>query len=144
MAILKTFIDKTVKPVLILGGLGTAAAGLYAFLPRFAVENLQEWEFIPEYTIFVQHWGMMVCLLGVFMVAAGFKEAWRTPVLLYALIEKSFIVFLVVANRGQTASSGFVVAAVMDGIIAAWTLGYFATLTGKGGPERPTAHGRRA
>ena len=29
-------------PVLIVGGLGTAAAGLNAFLPRFAVENLDE------------------------------------------------------------------------------------------------------
>ncbi len=39
---MKTLIDRTIKPVLILGGLGTAAAGLNAFLPRFAVENLDE------------------------------------------------------------------------------------------------------
>ena len=54
------FIDKTVKPVLIIGGLGTAAAGLYAFIPQFAVENIAELEFVGSYTIFVQHWGMMV------------------------------------------------------------------------------------
>ena len=83
---LQTFIDKTIKPVLIIGGLGTAAAGLNAFLPRFAVENLQQMEFIPDYTIFVQHWGIMVCLIGVFMVAAAFKESWRTPILLYGMI----------------------------------------------------------
>lgn len=125
---MNVFIDRTTKPVLIIGGLGTAAAGLYAFLPRFAVERLQEWEFDADYTIFVQHWGMMVCLLGLLMVAAAFRESWRTPVLLYALIGKTFIVTLFVANRGQASSSGFLVPAVMDGVIAAWALAYFATL----------------
>ena len=87
---MQKFIDKTIKPVLIIGGLGTAAAGLDAFLPRFAVENIQKMTFVPEYTIFVQHWGIMVCLMGVFMVAAAFKENWRVPILLYGMIEKAF------------------------------------------------------
>jgi hypothetical protein len=125
-ATLKTFIDKTVKPVLILGGVGTAAAGLYAFLPRFAVETLQDWEFDPEYTVFVQHWGMMVCLLGLFMVGAAFHEAWRTPALLLALIGKTFYVILFISNQGETSVNGLLVPAVMDAAIAAWALVYFA------------------
>jgi hypothetical protein len=126
---MKTFIDKTAKPVLIVGGLGTAAAGLYALLPQFAVEKLQGWEFDAEYTIFVQHWGMMVFLLGAFMVAAAYKHAWRAPILLYALIGKTFIVGLYLSNRGLSSSSGFLVPAVMDGVIAVWALIYFATST---------------
>ena len=39
---MQKFIDVTIKPVLIIGGLGTAAAGLDAFFPRFAVENVQK------------------------------------------------------------------------------------------------------
>jgi hypothetical protein len=39
---IQKFIDVTIKPVLIIGGLGTAAAGLDAFFPRFAVENIQK------------------------------------------------------------------------------------------------------
>ena len=128
---MKKFIDRTIRPVLILGGLATAAAGLNAFLPRFAVESIQKMEFIPEYTIFVQHWGIMVCLMGVFMVAAAFKESWRTPILLYGLIEKAFMVFLVVSNLGQDFSGGFLAPAVMDAVITAWSLVYFATLTRK-------------
>ena len=85
---MKRFIDATIKPVLIIGGFGTAAACLYAFFPGFAVENLNDQEFVPEYTIFVQHWGLMVGLLGIFMVAAAFRESWRAPVLLFGLIEK--------------------------------------------------------
>ncbi len=111
---MKEFVDKTIKPVLIIGGIGTAAAGLDAFFPRFAVENVQNLEFIPDYTIFVQHWGIMVCLMGVFMIAAAFKALWRTPILLYSLIEKTFMVFLVVSSVSEEFSKGFWAPAVMD------------------------------
>ncbi len=37
---MKRFVDKTLGPFLIIGGLGTAAAGLYAFWPQFAVQNV--------------------------------------------------------------------------------------------------------
>ncbi len=128
---MQKFIDVTIKPVLIIGGIGTALAGLNAFAPRFAVENVQQMEFIPEYTIFVQHWGIMVCLMGVFMVAAAFKESWRVPILLYSMIEKAFLVFVVVSNLGQTFASGFYVPAAMDAVITAWSVVYFATLIRK-------------
>lgn len=73
----------------------------------------------------------MVGLFGVFMVAAAFKESWRVPIILYGMIEKAFMVFLVVSNLGQPFSSGFVVPATMDAIITAWSLVYFASLRGK-------------
>ncbi len=88
---MKSFIDKTIKPVLIIGGMGTALANLNAFFPRFTVENVQKLEFVQEYTIFVQHWGIMVGLMGLFMVAAAFIESWRVPIFLYSLIEKAFM-----------------------------------------------------
>jgi hypothetical protein len=121
----RKFIDVTIKPVLIIGGLGTAAAGLYAFFPQFAVETIANLEFVQDYTIFVQHWGLMVGLIGVMMVAAAFKESWRTPILLYVLIEKAFMVFLVASNLGQTFANGFLVPAAMDTIITVWLLLYF-------------------
>ena len=135
---LKAFIDRTTKPVLIVGGAGTALAGLDALAPRFAVENVQKIDFIPAYTIFVQHWGMMVGLFGVFMVAAAFKESWREPVLLYGMIEKAFMVFLFVVNRGQPHAEGFMAPAVMDGIITVWCILYFVSMSKK---ELVTAQG---
>ena len=124
---MKTIIDKTTKPVLVIGGAATALAGLNAFLPRFAVENIQQMEWIPSYTIFVQHWGIMVCLIGVFMVAAAFVPSWRTPILLYGLIEKAFMVYLVATNLGEDFASGFMAPAVMDAIITVWSILYFTT-----------------
>ncbi len=128
---MQKFIDVTIKPVLIIGGIGTALAGLDAFFPRFAVENVQKLEWVPEYTIFVQHWGIMVCLMGVFMVAAAFKESWRTPILLYGLIEKAFMVFLVFSNLNHSFSRGFLAPAIMDAVIVLWTLAYFTLPRGK-------------
>ncbi len=86
------FIDKTLKPVLIIGGLGTAAAGLYAFAPQFAVENIAGIEFIQDYTIFVQHWGFTVSLIGLMMVVAAYRPVWALPVLIIVAAEKAFIV----------------------------------------------------
>jgi len=122
-----SFIDKSLKPVLLIGGAGTALAGLNAFAPQFAVENVQNLDYVPSYTIFVQHWGIMVCLMGVFMIAAAFKESWRTPILLYSLIEKAFMVYLVASNVNEEFSKGFWAPAGMDALIVLWTLAYFAS-----------------
>jgi hypothetical protein len=67
----------------------------------------------------------MVGLAGVMMFAAAFKESWRTPILLYVLIEKAFMVFLVASNLGQTFANGFLVPAAMDTLITVWLLLYF-------------------
>ena len=124
---MQKFIDATLKPVMIIGGLGTALAGLYALLPRFAVENLAELEFDLNYTIFVQHWGVMVGLIGVFYVIAAFKETWREPILLYGLIEKVLMVAFALMYLGEPFASGFYAPAIMDAVISVWTLAYFAS-----------------
>ena len=123
---MQKFIASTFKPFFIITGIGTAAAGMNAFFPQFTVENVQNLEFVQDYTIFVQHWGIMVGLMGVFMVAAALKESWRGPILLYSLIEKAFMVFLVFSNLGHSFSHGFLAPAIMDSVIVFWSLAYFA------------------
>ena len=122
---MRKFFDASLKPVLIIGGLGTSLAGLFAFFPRFAVEEVQGMEWVQDYTIFVQHWGIMVGLAGVFMVLAAFIATWRVPILLYSLLEKAFIVYLVMSNYGLTYAEGFYVAAAMDALLTVYLLLYF-------------------
>lgn len=122
------FIDKTLKPVLIIGGLGTSAAGLYAFAPQFAIANIAGLEFIQQYTIFVQHWGFTVGLIGVMMVVAAFKPAWVLPVLIIVAVEKAFIVYLTLSNMGEAFANGFHVPAAMDAAIVVYCLLYFWSL----------------
>ncbi len=122
------FIDKTIKPLLIIGGAGTALAGANAFFPVFAVENVQGLEWYQDYTIFVQHWGIMVSLMGIMMIGAAFKESWRFPIMLYSALEKAFMVFLVFSNINYSYSQGFLVPATMDTIIVIYSIIYFWSL----------------
>ena len=128
---MKNFVDKTVKPFLVIAGLCTAIAGVSAFLPQFAVENLLKLPFAENYTIIVQHWGMMILLVGIFLIISAFKIAWRIPFLLYSAIEKAFMVFLYIFNASRPFSAGFQGAAIMDGVIVIYLLLYFWTLREK-------------
>jgi hypothetical protein len=125
---LEKFIKVTIKPLLIIGGAGTALAGANAFLPQWATENIQGIEWVQNHTIFVQHWGIMVCLMGVFMVGAAFKESWRYPIMMYGMLEKAFMVFLVISNLDQSYSDGFYAPAIMDSIITVYSILYFISL----------------
>jgi hypothetical protein len=42
------------------------------------VETVQRIAFIQDYTIILQHWGIMVALMGVFMIVAAYRAACRT------------------------------------------------------------------
>jgi uncharacterized membrane protein HdeD (DUF308 family) len=82
--------------------------------------------FVSDYTIITQHWGIMVGLMGIFMIVAAFKVEWRKPILIYSLLEKAFMVYLVVANGSHSYSQGFKAGAAMDATVALYTIGYFA------------------
>jgi hypothetical protein len=123
---MKRFFDLTFKPFFVLTGIGTAAAALYAFWPRWATETAGKIPFVPDYTILTQHWGIMVALMGAFMIAIAFKVEWRNPILIYSLFEKAFMVYLVLVNRSQSYSQGFKVGAAMDATVVVYTIVYFA------------------
>lgn len=122
---MKRILDKTIKPFLILAGLCTAISGMNAFLPQFIVENILKLPFVENYTIIVQHWGMMILLLGIFMIISAFRVSWRMPVLIYGAIEKTFMVFFYSLNISHPCSTGFLGAAVVDAIIVIYLLLYF-------------------
>ena len=64
--------------------------------------------------------------MGVFMILAAFKVEWRTPILIFSLLEKAFMVCVVLANRGQPYSKGFKAGAAMDATVVLYTIVYFA------------------
>jgi hypothetical protein len=123
---MKRFFDLTFKPFFVITGIGTAAAILYALWPRWAAETAGKIPFIPDYTILAQHWGIMVALMGAFMIAIAFKVEWRMPILIYSLLEKAFMVYLVLANGKHSYSQGFKPGAAMDATVVLYTIVYFA------------------
>jgi len=98
---MKRFFDLTFRPFFVITGIGTALASLYAFWPRWTVETVGKIPFVPDYTIITQHWGIMVGLMGVFMIVAAFRVEWRKPILIYSLFEKTFMVYLVIVNASH-------------------------------------------
>ena len=80
---LRRFFARTVRPFFLLTGAGTALVGIYAFLPSWAMPNVARLPFLHDYTIIIQHWGIMVGLMGLFMMAAAVVPRWRVPIFLY-------------------------------------------------------------
>jgi len=121
---MKGFVQKTIKPFLIIFGIITASVVLLAVSPKSGLENLLKLEFIEEYKILIQHWGIMVFLVGLFLFVSAFVTAWRFPIILFATIEKIFIVSFYLINRRYGFAEGFFQAAVIDSIIVIYFLMY--------------------
>jgi hypothetical protein len=122
---MKRFFDLTFRPFFVITGIGTASASLYAFWPRWTAETFGKIPFAPDYTIITQHWGIMVGLMGVFMIVAAVKVEWRNPILIYSLFEKAFMVYLVLANGSYAYAQGFKIGAAMDATVVLYTIIYF-------------------
>lgn len=120
------FFARTAKPFFLLTGAGTALVGLYAFAPAWTMPNVGRLPYLRDYTIIIQHWGIMVCLMGVAMMAAALVPAWRLPIFLYSGIEKAFMVYLVAANASEPFVGGFWVPFSLDATVVAYTIGYFS------------------
>ena len=122
---MKRFFELTFRPFFVLTGVGTALGCLDAFWPRWTAETVEQIPFVQDYTIILQHWGFMLGLTGVFMIVAAYKADWRNPILLFAALEKTFAVYLVVANHNQPYARGLIAGAVMDTTVVLYTIAYF-------------------
>lgn len=120
------FFARTFGPFFLFTGAGTALVALYAFLPEWALVHVGKLEFVREYTIIVQHWGIMVGLMGVFMMAAALIPQWRIPMALYSGVEKAFMVWLVLANAQYPHARGFWIPFALDATVVIYTIGWFA------------------
>lgn len=120
---------KFLKPFLIIGGLVTMYAVIYAINPASALQDMNGLDFDPQYVFIIRHWGIMVGLMGLLIAASAFKPSWREPIILYSFLEKLFMVYLYFSNfyNPETAylNDVFVPFAITDVIICVYTLGYW-------------------
>ncbi len=124
---LHRFFSSTVRPFFLFTRAGTALCGLYAVLPAWAMPNVAKLPYLQDYTIIIQHWGIMVGIVGLFMMGAGLVPQWRVPILLYSALEKSFMLWLVLSNAKQSFVSGFWIPFALDSTVVIYTIGYFLT-----------------
>jgi hypothetical protein len=123
---IQRFFERSFAPFFLFTGAGTSLIALYAFLPSWAMPNVAKLPYLVDYTIIIQHWGIMVGLMGLFMMSAAIIPQWRLPIALYSAVEKAFMVWLVLSNASQPFVSGFWIPCVLDATVVLYTIGYFA------------------
>jgi hypothetical protein len=116
----------TLKPFLILAGLYTAIPLVLVCDPTL-VTKLFKMPYNPDYGMFIQHWGLMVGLAGLGMVAAAFRPRLRTGVMAFIAAEKLGMGVLFVLHRGQPFAEGFAQIALIDAAMAVYCLVWLAT-----------------
>ena len=122
---LERLFSRTFRPFYLLTGAGTALIGIFALFPAWAMPNIARLPYLVEYTIIIQHWGIMVGLMGLFMMGAAIYPTWRFPIALYSAGEKAFMVWLVLSNARQPYAAGFWIPFAIDLTVVAYTIGYF-------------------
>jgi hypothetical protein len=122
---MKRFFDLTFRPFFVLTGIGTSLGAVNAFWPRWAAEKVDLIPFVQDYTIILQHWGILLGLMGVFMIVIAFRADWRKPILIFSACEKTFIVYLVATNVNRPYARGLWAGAVMDATVVLYTIVYF-------------------
>ena len=68
---MRLFFERTVRPFFLFTGAGTALVALYAILPSWAMPNVARLPYLRDYTIIIQHWGIIVGLMGLCMMRFG-------------------------------------------------------------------------
>lgn len=131
----ENFFSRTFRPFYLLTGAGTALIAVFALFPSWATPAIARLPFLVDYTIIIQHWGIMVGLMGVFMMAAAIIPEWRVPIALYSLVEKAFMVWLVLFNAKQPFVAGFWIPFAIDLMVVVYTIGYLLSLR-NGGTRR--------
>lgn len=92
------FFTRYLKPFLIISGLVTMYAGIYAINPESALREMNNLPYDSNYVFLFRHWGIMVGLMGFFIAVSAFIEQWRSSIILYSFLEKLFMVYLFTSN----------------------------------------------
>ncbi len=58
------FFNRYLKPFLVIGGMVTMYAGIYAINPESALREMNNLPYDSSYVFLFRHWGIMVGLMG--------------------------------------------------------------------------------
>ena len=118
------FFKRTQTLALLIAGLGTSLGGLYTLAPQWALGQLNQLPYIASDTIFIQHWGFLVLMMGCSFLIAIFRNDWIISVFWVALIEKLFFVSLVISHSSEPFINGFWLSMAMDCVICLYIAAY--------------------
>jgi hypothetical protein len=132
MSAINAFVAKTIKWFLIIAGVATGLALVFAidiklFTPLFG--GLVD--YTPSSVPALRHWGIMVFGIGALMVVAAFRPWLRFETMMFSIIEKAFMVYLFLSNLGQPWGMGYISAFVVDSAVVTYSIFYFISDQGR-------------
>ncbi len=128
VTIMEKVIDKTLRPFLVISGLITMAPVMMALAPEAGLMKLFQLKLVSEYTLAIQHWGLMIFLVGLLTVISAFKTRFIFPIMLYSALQKAGMVVFTVSNVNHHWVEGFLHPAGFDLLCVIYALFYFHTL----------------
>jgi len=132
---LDAFIGRTLKPFLVIFGLLTGVTVAFAIdvdLFRTMFGGLVD--YTPASVPAIRHWGIMVFGIGMLMIAAAFRPWLRFETMVFAVLEKAFLIFLFVTALGEPWAMGYAGPVLVDTIITVYGILYFISSHGR--PQR--------
>ena len=132
---LDAFIGRTLKPFLVIFGLLTGMTVLFALdFDLFGVMFRDLVDATPASVPAIRHWGIMVFGIGMLMVAAAFRPWLRFETMVFAALEKAFLLYLFASDLGEPWIMGYVGPVIVDSIVVAYSILY--VLSRHGRPQR--------
>src|SRR5215470_1127138 len=132
MSAVNAFIGATIRWFLIVAGVATSSALLFAIDANLITPMLGGLvDYTPASVPILRHWGIMVFGIGVLMVVAAFRPWLRFETMLFSTIEKSFMVYLFLSNLGQPWAMGYLFMFLLDASIVAYSVLYFISDRGR-------------
>ncbi len=131
VTVVEKVIDKTLRPFLVITGLITMAPVMMAISPEAGLMKLFQLKLVAEYTLAVQHWGLMIFLVGLLTVISAFKTSFIIPIILHSTLQKMGMMVFTVLNVQHHYVEGFLQPAGFDLICVIYALLYFHTLRRK-------------
>ncbi len=108
--------EKCNKQLIIIIGIITAAMGSFLLFPQFCAENIFKLPYHREYDIILRHWGLLVGLGGIYTIISANNKSFRKPILSFIIIEKLFLVGIILINLSNSFAIAFIPAIIIDSI----------------------------
>ena len=132
MSAVNAFIGATIRWFLIVAGVATSSALLFAIDAKLITSMLGGLvDYTPASVPILRHWGIMVFGIGALMVVAAFRPWLRFETIIFSTIEKAFMVYLFLSNLGQPWATGYLVMFLLDATIVTYSVLYFISDQGR-------------
>ena len=127
------FVSATFKAFLIISGVATCLPILLAYNIELANGRLFSGllEYGPSSVPALRHWGLMVFALGALMIVSALRPWLRFETMVFGAVEKTFMVYLFLASRGQPWAQAYLVGAIIDSTFVLYSVVYFASRYGR-------------